>query len=203
VEVNGVRGRPMGVADDPGFAGLTGGAGLSIQVEVLEYAGIELDLLRTRDSGSARLSVSQGGASKDFTLELSQSAFHFPLLIRGLWPGPVVEPTVFVGPEFVVVDDATAEFVEGTGAYPVEIVALGRSYTMVTFGAGIDIHLPLEPYDVRLPISLRGSVTPSVGDLRQDRGRYLGSDPNHLVRIEHETRWKYQAALTLGALVWF
>ena len=203
VEVNGLRGHPMGVGDDSGFAGFTGGGGLTVQARIYDYAGIELDLLRTRDSGKAKISVSQAGVSKDFTLELSQSAFHLPLLIRGILPGPLVEPSVFVGPEFVVVDGASAEIVDGQSPYAVDIVALPRSYTMVTFGAGMDIHLPVEPFDVCLPLSLRGSVTPGIGDGRQDRGRYIGTDPNHLTRIEHETRWKYQLGFTLGAMVWF
>ena len=203
VEVNGLRGHPMGVADDPGFAGLTGGGGLSIQARIYDYIGLELDLLRTRDSGKAKISVTQAGVGKDFTLELSQSAFHIPLLIRGILPGPLVEPAVFVGPEFVVVDGASAEIVDGQNPYAVDIQALPRSYTMVTIGAGMDIHLPVEPFDVCLPLSLRGSVTPGIGDGRQDRGRYIGADPNHLVRIEHETRWKYQLAFTAGAMVWF
>jgi hypothetical protein len=203
VEVNGLSGHPMGVADDPAFAGLSGGAGLSVQARPLDYLGIELDVLRTTDSGTADFTVRRAGGDQSFTLRLSHSAFHLPLLLRGIWPGPLVEPAAFVGPEFVVVDGASADIVDGSSPYAVDIVAVRRSYTMVTFGAGIDIHLPLEPFDVRLPISLRGSVTPAIGDSRQDRGRYIGTDPNHLVRIEHETRWKYQAVATVGAMVWF
>jgi hypothetical protein len=67
----------------------------------------------------------------------------------------------------------------------------------------LDIQMPWSDVDFRLPLALRASVTPSVSDEREGRAHYYGADINHVSEVEHDVRWKYQLALTAGAMVHF
>jgi len=203
IEVGGTHGQPMGLPYEPPFAGLTGGGGLALQARIRDYFGVELDVLRTRDQGEANFSISQAGVTRDFTLELAQSAWHMPLLLQGILPGEIASPMLLIGPEFVVCESAEANIVHGQNPYPTEFAATARSYLMVTLGLGAELKIPWAELDLRVPLSARVSVTPSVSDTRQGRALYYGADINHVSRLEHEVKWKYQVELAVGASVHF
>jgi len=65
---------------------------------------------------------------------------------------------------------------------------------------GVEIKLPLPVLDLRIPIGLRGSFAPGVSSDFNDRtSTNLLAMPN----ITYHSEWKFQAAATLGAAVYF
>ena len=76
---------------------------------------------------------------------------------------------LLIGPEFVVCESAEANIVNGQNPYPTEFAATARSYLMVTLGLGAELKIPWAELDLRVPLSARVSVTPSVSDTRARR----------------------------------
>lgn len=197
-------------ANYPGFAGLTTGFGPMLDVRFLGYVGLEMDILFTKDRGEADLefSVTNGTATQsfDYTIEIGHSAVHLPLLLKGSIPGEWVQPVLFLGPEFVFPGDAEFSVLESNapgGGVPSGAATYGataESYTMFTFGFGLEVMLPIPSVDIRIPFSLRGSYNPGVSAKRDER-----SDPpptangTDLTRETFKTDWKFQAVANFGA----
>lgn len=203
IEVAGARGEPMGVPTYPGFVGPTAGGGISLELRAFELVGLQLDILRTYDQGHGDLQVSHRDSAHDYTLTVAHDALHLPLLLKALVPGEIVQPMILVGPEFVAPFDAQAEVSEGASPYEFRYDARSETYTMLTVGLGLEIKLGIEALDLRLPVSLRGSVTPEVGDARWQRATYRGRDIHRLSEVELDTTWQYQVAATVGLSAWF
>lgn len=180
----------------PGFGGTTLGGGLMLDLRFIDLLGLELDVLRTTDRGQGDITFN-GVYKVTFTIE--QSAWHVPILAKVVIPGPIVRPMFFVGPELVFPSGATAEANKPIGT---EVDASAESYTMLTFGGGVEIKLPLPAIDLRIPIALRGSYNPSVSDKLKDRieVQWSGSAAQ---KITYHTEWQYQVAMTLGVAAYF
>ncbi len=177
----------------PGFAGMTAGGGLMLDARFINLLGVELDVFRTSDKGSGDLT--QNGVKIHMTI--GQSAWHLPLLAKLAIPAPVVSPVFFVGPEFVFPGSGTFKS-DPTSIDPPKATA--DNYTMITFGGGVEIKLPLPVIDLRIPIQLRGSYNPGVSSKLVDRVK-TDSAVTRVTSIQSE--WKWQAAATLGAELYF
>jgi hypothetical protein len=70
---------------------------------------------------------------------------------------------------------------------------------MFTFGAGVEIKLPVPVLDLRIPIGLRGSYAPGVSSKFSDRTQVNVATMTAVYRSE----WKFAAAATLGAALYF
>jgi hypothetical protein len=176
----------------PGFAGFGGGAGAMIDLRFFKAIGIEVDFFRTNDRGH--------GDINSTTIDIGQAAFHLPILLKGTIPFGLFHPQAFVGPELVFKSDATAE-TTGTGILT-KFSAVNASETMITFGLGAELALPIPSIDIRIPFSVRGSVNPSTSDKVADRANYTFKD-NAITAIEYKSDWQYRIAFTLGAAVYF
>jgi hypothetical protein len=198
-------------SDYPGFAGLTRGFGPTLDIRFLGFVGIEMDILFTRDVGEADMEFTRTGPDGsdkfDYTIEIGHDAVHLPLLLKGSIPGEYVQPILFLGPEFVFPSDPHFAVLEsnvpggGTAAGvggPVYGTAATESYTMFTFGLGLEIMLPIPSVDIRIPFSLRGSYNPGASDKRDERGDHVvnGTD---LQSENFATNWKFQAVANFGA----
>jgi hypothetical protein len=192
---------PVTLPEYPGFAGPTYGVGPFVDIRVFEYAGLEIDLLRTTDRGRADLRVVRAGASRDYVLEIAQDAVHLALLFKSVLPTGLARPMLLFGPELVLPDGGTAEVVEGDSPVRPQLGASARSYTMLTWGVGGELDLPVPAVDLRVAATLRGSVTPGLGDGRGERATYFGTDVHRLDGVIYRTRWRYQVlgTLTVGA----
>lgn len=198
ISLGGLHARPAGLPDEPGFAGIGGGLGIAVEARWRGVVGIEWQVLRTVDRGTADYSVVQAGRSYQFSFELEQGAVHLPLLIKGVLPSEWVRPSLFVGPEFVIPDTVSYGIVDGNAPYDVDLVGDPRPYTMLAFGLGAELLLPIPDVDLRVPLALRGGYTPGLSTDRSDRARYVGPGPQQVERIEHSGAFELQAAVTLG-----
>ncbi len=181
----------------PGFAGMTAGGGLMLDARFINLLGIEADVFRTSDKGSGDLSI--GGYKLHITL--GQSAWHVPVLAKLAVPAPIVSPVFFVGPEFVFPGSASLT-VDNPGLPPMKATA--SNYTMITFGAGLEIKLPLPALDLRIPFQLRGSVNPGTSGKLRDRVNATARPPTYGAQVNSiKSEWKFQAVATLGAELYF
>ncbi len=214
-----------GIPDYPGFAGMTAGFGFFVDFRVLDYVGIELDVLRQWDKGQADLKIEINDQENEFEVEIRQGAWHLPLLLKGVIPGEVVQPFLFIGPEFVVVDNngepegAEAEIISGSlprdaaGNFTPAYAAFSENYIALMFGLGIEFKLPIPEVDIRIPFSLRGSVNLDVPEDRtqtadtEGRERQIyatdGSGNLTVTKVEYKTNFKYQAVGNLGLGIHF
>jgi hypothetical protein len=209
----------------PGFAGLTLGGGGFLDLRAVEYVGIEFGIYGTTDKGSAELTLTTSGAggidTSKFNIKIQQKSLHMPLLVKGIIPGKIAQPFLFVGPEFVIPlkkcaspvsaadGDHCVVTVEKTSGnaprQPADYFNNTAKYIMVTFGLGVEFKLPLpipkKLFDIRIPLSLRGSVTPGVSGKRDDREhvRVAGTQ----VSVEYVTNWKFQAVANIGVAFHF
>lgn len=175
----------------PGFAGMTAGGGLMLDARFINLLGIELDVFRTSDKGSG--DITQNGVK--FHLTIGQSAWHLPVLAKVVIPSTLISPEFLIGPEFVFPGKASLTIDPGT----TPTTATASNYTMITFGAGLEIKLPLPALDLRIPIQLRGSVNPGVSNKLVDR---VTTDKAYNV-TSIKSEWKYQAVATLGVELYF
>ena len=178
----------------PGFGGGSYGGGLMLEGRFLGVVGLEIDLFRSSDRGRGDVTVN--GVKS--TIELGQSAWHIPLLVKAtISISPYVRPCIFAGPELVFPGDASAS-ASPAAASPVgpNPTATVDSYTMLTGGLGFEFKLPIKDVDVRIPLSFRGSYH-SLGSTVGDRVTYTNAG------WVIDTTWKYQTQATLGASYFF
>lgn len=203
------------VPEYPGFAGVARGFGFFVDFRVMDYLGLEFDVLPMRGSGKADLKVTYfntgtGAAeSHEFSAYLVTDAWHLPLLIKGILPTELVSPSLFLGPEFVIpediVDGGPATEISGDDPHTIVYSATADFYTMFTFGIGMEFNLPF-PADwivqASIPLTIRGSYNPGVSDKRSERANYIPA--NEMPReVQFKTEWQWQAIATLGAQVMF
>jgi hypothetical protein len=194
----------------PGFGGVIGGGGFMLEARYRGFIGLEIDILRSSDHGKGDITISGFDpvawrvVQYKFTVEIGQSAWHLPLLVKGTVPLPVVRPSVFFGPELVFPGEPSASVSPPIPNLPVAATVSG--YTMLTGGIGVEIKLPIPGVDVRIPISFRGSINPSISSRVADRMvlTWAQGTPNPAVtQMTLTSQWKYQTQAVFGAAVWF
>jgi hypothetical protein len=184
--------RPAGIPDlNPGFGGPTIGGGLMLDARFIPWLGLEFDVIRSGDHGT--------GTYNQTKITIGQGAWHLPILAKVTIDLPVVAPAFFVGPEIVLPSksNVTLDPVPLPGG-PV-VTETSDTYVMVTFGLGVEIKLPLPVIDLRIPIGLRGSFSPGVSSTFNDRTTINLLPPG----VTYHSEWRFQAAATLGAAVYF
>jgi hypothetical protein len=205
----------------PGFAGSSIGGGGYVDVRFIDYVGFEFGVLHMTDKGTADLTITDltSGAQANFKVNLSQPALHMPLLLKAAVPGVIAQPVFFVGPEFVIPlasckadatdratkDECQAEVVSTSGN-----ASLGTKYGIITqnsvnvmFGLGAEFKLPIPKVDIRIPLTLRGSINPGVSDKRDDREKDTVNANGSLERVDYVTNWKFAAYGNIGAAIHF
>ncbi len=172
----------------PGFAGVGGGGGLSVVGMWRGIVGLDIGFHVSLDQGHGKINTVE--------FNLNQVAVHVPILLRVAAPYQTVRPFLFVGPEIVVPLNPKIDLDPDYANITHESSA--DTYVAVAFGFGFDIRLPTDKLDIRVPLMLRGSYTPSVSGYVADRLAITG---NQLVAID--TTWQYQAMVTLGVAIYF
>ena len=179
----------------PGFAGVSGGGGLSLSYMYQGYIGAELDVLYMNEQGTG--SYDFGVTSID--VDISQSAIHLPLMLKAAIPFRSTRPFIMVGPELVLPVDSKVE----AGAISSLKTASADPYVALGFGLGMDIILPIQDADVRIPISFRGNWTPGFSRDVDDRYPAVAINGNTASVEEISTEWEFQAFFTLGVAYHF
>jgi hypothetical protein len=170
----------------PGFAGVGGGGGLSVVAMWRGIIGLDVGFHASLDQGHGKIN--------GYRFDLHQVAIHVPILLRIAAPYDKVRPFLFVGPEIIKPLNPTVDVENDV----LTLEGTADTYLAVNFGFGFDIRLPTEKLDVRVPLMLRGSYTPSVSGYVADRVTLSG---NSFAAVD--TTWQYHAMVTLGVAIYF
>ncbi len=195
------KGHLVSLSTYPGFGGVSRGGGLMLEGRFRFGLGLELDVLRSSDHGHGDLTIN----GTKFTIDVGQSAWHLPVLLKFVAPLPVVRPMVFLGPEFVFPGSPDAS-VDPQNPNFWTVKATASSYTLFTWGVGMEFKLPLDGVDLRIPFTLRGSVNTGLGNKLDDRATHGITPVGSAVKIDevtYKSEWKYQAQATLGVAAYF
>ena len=181
----------------PGFGGTAGGGGLYLDVRFRGFLGLELDLLYSSDRGS--------GFVDYVRVDIGQTAWHIPVLFKGTYPGEFLRPGFVIGLEVVV--PARLE-VATEPVLPAEATRIGGragSYTMFITGLSLEIALPFDHVDLRIPLALRFGLNPSTPAAARDRAEYElgGPDGLEVQAVVFSSEWQYQIHTTAGLAVHF
>ncbi len=172
----------------PGFWGLAGGGGLTLNAMYRGFVGGELDLLYSMDTAKGEINNQK--------IEASQGAFHIPLLAKAAVPLRWVRPFLLIGPEFVIPGSPTVK--SDISIYPDK--GNVSPYINLATGFGFEFILPAEDgLDLRIPLSFRGSFNLGVDDTVAKRVRFGESLADGTPTIKSiNTDWQYQAFIMLG-----
>lgn len=190
-----------------GFAGYASGVGIALDGRVKDIVGLEIDFVHAKDHAESQFSINLAdGSDATFDWSIDQPAWHVPILLKAGIPSPIVRPELFLGPEIVlpsdpVVNDPVAE--SGSYTWGIPLSAHSDSYTLFTFGFGFEFKLPIDPVDIRLPLTIRGSFNPSTPSEATERADYTVNGNDQVTAIDYLSEWQYHAAITAGVLVLF
>ena len=189
----------------PGFAGVATAFGPFLELRFFGYVGLELDILFASEQGSATMSVENISTAEltEFDIKIGHSSLNLALLFKVAIPSESVSPVAFIGPLFVSPgDEPDFAITSGTNASPIEYGAFSRPYTMLCFGLGAEINLPVEAVDLRIPLTLRGAVNPGLSQLREERVRFEPTDGIPTKEI-FKTEFQYTVGAQLGLAAHF
>lgn len=176
----------------PGFAGVGGGGGLSAEVRWRNTLGIEVDLFVSSDTGFAYIDLVR--------VDIGQTAWHVPILFKGISPSNSVRPSIMAGVELVFPASLQVETTPLLSPTATRIGSKAGAYAMLVLGAGLEFPLDIDGYDIRIPFTLRGGFNPGVPNAARDRADYLfrpGSPPT-VGTVIFSSEWQYQVQATLG-----
>jgi hypothetical protein len=180
----------------PGFWGLGGGGGVQLNAMYRGFIGMQLDLLFSQDNGQGEITINDGTpAATEIKLEMSQGAFHIPLMVKAAIPLKSVRPFLLLGPEFVIPGDPE---MTTDPSLAQALKAEADPYINLTTGFGFEFLVPAEGVDLRIPLSIRGSF--NFGTADDVKGRMSITDQGQIAGINSE--WEYQAFIMLG-LTWY
>ncbi|MEM6790931.1 MAG: hypothetical protein AAF715_25655 [Myxococcota bacterium] len=186
----------------PGFGGFSPAIGAQFEVRFLGYVGVEMDFLYVGENGSTTITVLDHVTRQEteFDINIGHRALHVPLYLKGVFPGRWFSPMVMIGPEFVSPLGAARFSIEGENNTPTRYGAFAADgYTMIGFGIGGELNLPIPFVDLRLPISLRGAYNPGAGDTRTERViAVAGDEPQTLAAEFFSTAFEWNVRLHAG-----
>lgn len=176
----------------PGFAGAGGGAGVKAELRFRETWGLELGALMSADYGFAYLDLVR--------VELGQTAWHVPILLKAFYPREGVRPGVAFGVEVVQPASLSVETNPLLTTSDTRIGSQAGTYMMMVLGAEVEFDLPVEGVDLRVPVALRGGLNPSTPAAARERAGYSfrPNEPLVVDTVIFSTEWQYQLQLTLG-----
>jgi hypothetical protein len=158
-------------------------------------ASLELDLLLNHDVAISEFTT--GGIS--YRWRIAQWAVHLPLLVKVGTPSGPARPWLAVGSEWVL--PTRPKVIVPNWPIDTAISASAGPYHAWTAGIGVDLFLPVEALDVRVPITLaRASYSPGVPLSAYDRAVYTVED-GELTEIAYTAEWEIHASVAVGGWV--
>jgi hypothetical protein len=175
----------------PGFGGTGTGGGFALDFRYVGIIGLEIGCFFTNESAK--------GEVNDLDLTLRHSATHVPVMLKVTAKTELVRPFAMIGWQWVFVSDAKAEF-EGGGT----IAAKAEDFSLFAFGLGLEIALPIDGVDLRIPLTVRGAWNTSTSEKATDRADYTTNGGTTVVTFPTQisTAFEYYAGGSLG-LAWY
>ncbi len=170
----------------PGFGGTGTGGGFALDFRYAGIIGLEIGCFFTDESAK--------GEVNDLDLTLSHSATHVPVMLKVTAETELVRPFAMIGWQWVFVSDAKAEFEGGGDTF----AAKAEDFSLFAFGLGLEIALPIDGVDLRIPLTARGAWNTSTTDKASDRADY----DIRTETITYSTAFEYYAGGSLG-LAWY
>jgi hypothetical protein len=135
-----------------------GGGGLFVELVLLKYIGLEVDVLY--EANSLTFKEDYGGFEYDYNTRFKQ--IRIPVLVKGVLPMGNAELSLGVGPEFVFGLDAGVDFDYHTALTPAQKVAADQTLNALydaqkasdTF-MDVDFGVTIKAWKLVIPISLR------------------------------------------------
>jgi hypothetical protein len=178
-----------------GFAGFSPGFAVGGDVLWRGILSFETDLLFNHDVGISEFTFD--GVS--YRWRLRQWALHVPLLFKVGPPTGPARPWLAIGNELVFPfkpSVSTPTFPE-----PTALSAEAGFYDCWTAGIGMDLLVPVNGLDLRVPITFaRASYNPSVPLSAFDRATYDVRGPDS-VAIRYVSEWEIHASIAFGGWV--
>jgi len=178
-----------------GWGGFGGGGGLTLEGRAFDAVGLELGFFRRHDV--ARSTFQFDTLTTPF--QVSQNAWHVPIVVKLMLPMGVLRPGVHVGGQFVMPGDPE---ITQPAELAVELSATSEAYKAWAFGFGFEVVPKGLPVDLRVPIGFRGAYNTGVGSAAGDRADYTFVGDT-LTEVDYRTVWSWHAAVTLGVAVFF
>jgi len=189
----------------PGYAGIGGGGGLTINALWKGVVGLQLGFWNAQENAAGDVDIfnySQPGATgAKHEMNFSKSSWHLPVLLKLAAPTKSVRPFLVIGGDFVF--PSTSEL----DTTYIGATANDKSYTALHFGFGMDFLLDIEGLDIRIPLNFRGNYNTSLGNTVDERVEFSGCNVamNNTVGCSgynYRTDWQYQAFISLGIAVY-
>jgi hypothetical protein len=189
----------------PGFAGVGGGGGLTINALWKGVIGVQLGLWNAQESASGTLDIYDytrpGASGTKHEMTFSKSSWHLPVLLKLAAPTKTVRPFLVVGGDFIFpsTSDLDTTYLGAS--------ADDQSYSAFHFGFGLDFLMDIDGVDVRIPLNFRGNYNTGLGDTVDDRVDFSGCSVGMGNTVgcsgySYRTDWQYQAFVSLGIAVY-
>ncbi len=177
----------------PGFGGAGAGLGALAEIRYKEVLGFETGLFLSEDQGSGFVNLVK--------ITIGQTSLHWPLLLKGVYPGRWVQPQLSLGVEIVLPQSLTVATDPVLPSTATLIGGQAGNYALLIAGFGVEFKLPFDGVDLRVPLQVRGGFNPGTPEATRDRGEFVleGLRVRSAVFI---SEWQYHLSATLGLSVY-
>ncbi len=173
----------------PGFGGLGGGGGLSLDLRYKKFIGVQMDLMLSSDRGVGYIDL--------LRVSIGQTSIHVPIMAKLLYPGDTVRPSIALGVDFIApqsLEITTDPLLPSTATL---FGSQASAHAMIVGAIGVEFLLPYEGADLRIPVSIRGGINPSTPDAARDRAAYV-LDGTLVRSVIFDSAWQYHLSFNIG-----
>lgn len=194
VDATGQKSEGLGFVKEGG--GFGWGVAAYYEARFIQHLGLELDV--GYDHSVLQRNVTYNGVV-DTTEKVTMSGLRWGLLAKGIMPAPFGRMWLGLGPEFVSGSSTDAsievksDLVANKAAIERLISAKSKSSTMLTFAAGLAIHVG-DRFEI--PVDLRAAKNLSQESKWADRVQYNYATNEY--RVTAQSSWDFRLAAGFG-----
>lgn len=177
------------------MAGFSPGGGVSLDVRAFGIVGLEVDAIRSIDTGMSNYTVND----VEVPFRVTQPSVHVPVLLKVFMPTAVIQPNLQLGAQFIVPLETRLDV---DGNLPFDLRASATPYMVWTVGLGAEVKLPIAGADIRLPIAARAGFNTPYSKSAADRAIYALDGEGYVTSMDMDSAWQYHGAVTAG-LTWY
>jgi hypothetical protein len=177
------------------MAGFSPGMGVSLDVRAFNRIGLEVNAIRSIDTGLSHYTVND----VEVPFRVTQPSVHVPVLLKLSSAAPVFRPNLQVGAQFIVPLETQLTV---DGDLPFDLAASADPYMVWVVGLGAEIKLPFKGADIRLPIAARAGFNTPYGRSAAERAIYALDAEGYVSSMDMDSAWQYHGSVTAG-LTWY